>query len=251
MDPADEHDEQAEHVGHDEQLALFPLGVPLLPGAELGLRVFEPRYRRMLATLLARPPEQRLLGVVALRGAREVGDDVAEDASALHGVGTVARITTVSADDDGTLELTAVGERRFRLLGVGPGPGEPDGEGPRWALGRVQPLDEHTGGHADELAVSVAELLLRYVTSLPDPVAADLDLPDGGGQPDALSVSWSVARAMVLSAADRQALLEAPTTEARLQLGRRLLRRETVLMQALPSLPIARADALRDTASAN
>lgn len=237
-----------------EELALFPLGTPLLPGAEFELHVFEPRYRRFVAHLLTLPPERRCFGVVALRGGHEVGDDVCEDLAALQGVGCTAVLQGATELPDGRYDLTAVATHRFALHAVAPGPGEPGAsqDEARWAMGTVSALGEPSGEGADDLAVPVAQLLARYVAALPGAIAANLDLPEAGVPLDAVAVSYAVARAVVLPAAERQALLEAPDGAARLRLARRLLRREhTLVSGALPSLPVSRADLVAEPLSLN
>ena len=66
-------------------IPLFPLGTVLVPGLVLPLHVFEPRYRRLLADLAAKPEHERGFGVVAIREGHEVGEG---GARALHEVGT-------------------------------------------------------------------------------------------------------------------------------------------------------------------
>lgn len=66
-------------------LPLFPLGTVLMPGAQLPLQIFEPRYVALLRDLLAGQDERSpLFGVVAIREGYEVGDD---GVRALHPVG--------------------------------------------------------------------------------------------------------------------------------------------------------------------
>jgi Lon protease-like protein len=235
------------------RLPLFPLGQPLLPGGELGLHIFEPRYRRFARHLFALPEDRQEFGVVALRSGREVGEDVADDLGALHLVGTVARVERTTAYEDGRFDVEAVGIRRFRLVGVTPGPGEPGSaeHGPRWALGLVEAVGEPLGDDAAELSITVTRLLARYCALLPAGVAAELDLPEPGAPFDPVAASYAVARAVVLSTGDRQALLECPSATTRLHLTRRLLRRELAVISEVPSLPVARADLPREAVSAN
>ncbi|CCH75361.1 Peptidase S16, lon-like (fragment) [Nostocoides australiense Ben110] len=48
-------------------LPLFPLATVAVPGGELPLVIFEPRYRALLADVLALPETERIFGVVAIR----------------------------------------------------------------------------------------------------------------------------------------------------------------------------------------
>lgn len=90
------------------ELAMFPLGSVLLPGMPLPLRVFEPRYVAMLASVLGET--EREFGVVLIeRGSEVGGGDVR------FGVGTVARITSVEIAE-GLIVLLATGTARFEVV---------------------------------------------------------------------------------------------------------------------------------------
>ena len=89
-------------------LRLFPLELVLFPGAALPLRVFESRYRRLVAECVA---EGAPFGVVLIAEGESVGDaDVRP-----RDVGTTARIVKRADDPDGDIALSVVGERRFRI----------------------------------------------------------------------------------------------------------------------------------------
>jgi uncharacterized protein len=78
-------------------LPMFPLESVRLPGEELPLRIFEPRYSALVRDCLA---GDRTFGVVLISAGREVGGD-----DARNDVGALARI--VSAEDHG--------EGRYRI----------------------------------------------------------------------------------------------------------------------------------------
>src|SRR5215208_8254224 len=101
-----------------EMIPLFPLGTPLFPGVVLPLKIFEPRYRRLMQDLLALPEagDQRFFGVVAIRQGWEV-EHVAP-AEALYDVGCTARVQAVRHQPDGGFRVVTVGGERFRLLDV-------------------------------------------------------------------------------------------------------------------------------------
>ena len=110
-----------------EELPLFPLRTVLFPHATLRLHVFEERYRIMVQECLRTDGP---FGVALIREGSEVGDDAEP-----YLVGTVARITEVQNYDDGRMDITVQGERRFRIR-------EFDESRP-YLLGRVQPVEEH------------------------------------------------------------------------------------------------------------
>lgn len=98
---------------------MFPLGTVLLPGELLPLRIFEPRYRQMLADCLDPSPHHSgpaddgsaaRFGVVLIaRGSEVGGDDIR------HDVGTYAVIDQALREDDGRAVITCVGGGRFRV----------------------------------------------------------------------------------------------------------------------------------------
>lgn len=71
-------------------LPLFPLGTVLLPGAGLPLRIFEPRYRALLADVTARGA-RRAFGVVALTAGLEMDSDLVRSGTEFAEVGAKRR----------------------------------------------------------------------------------------------------------------------------------------------------------------
>lgn len=97
------------------ELPLFPLQTVLLPGALLGLKVFEARYLDMVAECLRSGSP---FGVVCLRHGGEVeAGGVKRQAVQLEGVGTTARIDEVDAEQTGILQLRCTSTQRFRIKG--------------------------------------------------------------------------------------------------------------------------------------
>lgn len=94
-----------------EQVALFPLsGALLLPGAQLPLNIFEPRYLTMFDDAMS---SDRLIGVIqpALAEAESCKGPV-ED---LCRVGCLGRITSFAETGDGRYVITLGGVCRFRV----------------------------------------------------------------------------------------------------------------------------------------
>jgi len=207
------------------QLPLFPLGTVLMPGAPLSLRVFETRYLTLLRDLIADPDDVRPFGVVAIRAGVEVGPDQVRD---LYEVGCTAVLDQLAPVDDQTYALVAVGERRFSLDAIDHTAGTP------YLLGEVTWLDEPTGDPSvvDAHATQVRRRLESYWAAL---WVTDLELSDLDEDPQTLS--YQVDQVMVLDVADRQQLLAAPTTEARLAMALRLLNRERELVSRLGTVP--------------
>jgi len=90
-------------------IPLFPLNTVLFPDGRLALRIFEARYVDMVRRCLK---ESTGFGVVLIREGVEAGGP-----ARTFDVGTLARIIDFDQLDRGLLGITAVGERRFRVVG--------------------------------------------------------------------------------------------------------------------------------------
>jgi Lon protease-like protein len=91
----------------DGRYALFPLGVVLFPGGLLPLRIFEPRYQRMVGECLR---SDRPFVVAAILDGPEAGG-VAMPAA----TGTLARIIDWEQLDDGLLGLLCEGGQQVAI----------------------------------------------------------------------------------------------------------------------------------------
>jgi len=86
---------------------LFPLHTVLYPGGQLPLRIFEPRYLRMIRRCVDGGSR---FGVVLIKEGQESGQ-----AADIHPVGTFAKVAEYSQQTDNLLQVTAVGEERFQV----------------------------------------------------------------------------------------------------------------------------------------
>ena len=87
-------------------IPVFPLdGALLLPGGELPLRIFEPRYLNMIDDAMA---GDRMIGMVQTTGGERVRPSLA-------GVGCAGRITSFNETSDGTYLITLTGVCRFSI----------------------------------------------------------------------------------------------------------------------------------------
>jgi Lon protease-like protein len=206
-----------------QPLPLFPLGTVLLPGSPLPLRIFEPRYRQLVADLLALPAGERSFGVVAIREGHEVGTD---SARALYEVGCLALVTAVEESADGTFEVSSVGTTRFRVTSL-------DYERP-YLRATVDWLAEATG-EVENLPAAVSRRYGEYYATLGGLYGRAL--PALEVPADARLLSYLVAATVVAPMADRQSFLEVPTTAERLHLLLGWLRRETGLLRKLSAVP--------------
>jgi Lon protease-like protein len=88
-------------------IPLFPLNTVLFPGGRLPLRIFEQRYMEMAKACLR---DGSPFGVCLIREGGEVG----APATPVE-VGCLARIASWDMPQLGLLQITALGERRFRI----------------------------------------------------------------------------------------------------------------------------------------
>ncbi|QZD91043.1 LON peptidase substrate-binding domain-containing protein [Qipengyuania aurantiaca] len=87
------------------RLSIFPLpGAILFPGLQLPLHIFEPRYRDLVGSALAK---DRLIGMVQPQRS--------SDGSPLYAIGCLGRIGDVEALEDGRYNIVLEGETRFRI----------------------------------------------------------------------------------------------------------------------------------------
>ena len=90
-------------------LAIFPLpGVLLLPGAQLPLNIFEPRYLDMVRDAMA---GARLIGMVQ---PRDPHADLRHPE--VYPVGCAGQITAFQETDDGRYQITLTGLSRFAIV---------------------------------------------------------------------------------------------------------------------------------------
>jgi Lon protease-like protein len=122
------------------ELPLFPLPLVLFPGASLPLHIFEPRYKEMIGECLAL---DNPFGIVCQTEER------------MAGLGCSSVIVDVMKRfEDGRMNITVAGRRRFRLLEVL--------EGRAFLRGRVEYLeDERDSEDLRELASRVREAFRR------------------------------------------------------------------------------------------
>ena len=87
------------------RISIFPLpGAILFPGLQLPLHIFEPRYRELIGSALAK---DRLIGMVQPQRNSE--------GSPLYDIGCLGRIGDVEALEDGRYNIVLEGEQRFRI----------------------------------------------------------------------------------------------------------------------------------------
>jgi uncharacterized protein len=211
------------------RLPLFPLNTVLFPGVLMPLHIFEDRYRSLVRDLIALPPDSaREFGVVAIKVGYEVGE---RGVQTIQRTGCAALVTEVTANPDGTFEIMVVGRRRFHVERL-----EPTDD---YLRADVEWLPDATGGESPDDAGRTADKA-RDLFDLYRVQVTELrgdDVLEGATPTDPVDLSYTLAAALVITLAERQAMLEAPDVVARLRLGVQLMRSELRSICAIPSLP--------------
>lgn len=177
-------------------IPVFPLdGALLLPHAALPLNIFEPRYLNMVDDALA---SGRVIGMVQTRegGARERPN--------LSDVGCAGRITSFAETGDGRYLITLTGLVRFRIRRelLAPTPYrqvEPD----------FEPFARDLAPPADDSGFDRLKFLSALKVYL-DNRGLEIEWDSAREAPCEALVN-SLAMALPFDAAEKQALLEAPT----------------------------------------
>lgn len=179
-------------------LPMFPLGSVLFPYMPLQLRVFEERYLVMLAKVLdADSPE---FGVVLIERGQEVGGGEHR-----FGVGTVARVTQVSAPE-GYLGVVAQGERRIEVV-------EWMAEDPHPQAVVRQLADLDWDESLRPLRVR-AEAIVRRGLALASEFTDQEWSPEVELSKDPVAAAWQLAAVAPLGPLDQITLLRSETMEA-------------------------------------
>lgn len=182
-------------------LPLFPLHTVLLPGAALGVRVFEPRYLDLVREV---GRSGGGFGVCMIVEGTETGTPATPAAW-----GTEALIEDFDQGADGLLALRVRGARRFhvdrtRVRDNG------------LILAEVDWLDDGDDADPPRLRPEhalLAELLVRIL----EQTDSDLNAIPKPRLDDAAWVGWRLAELLPLAAEQRQGLLQQQDPHARLQ----------------------------------
>lgn len=209
------------------ELPIFPLNTVLFPGMPLRLHIFEPRYQEMMEHVLK---TSRTFGVAMIRSGQEARGPLPEPSA----VGCTARVIQVEPLGDGRMNLTAVGDERYRVLRMGLNT-------PYWkAFVESAPLQMH---HTLEVVRGVRLLRLRVTQYLgllgqysEQPGSHDegddlnfdltaLELPE-----DPMMLIYLAAALLQLPPSEKQPMLEADTAQHLLDKIQRLYRRELAVL---------------------
>ncbi|MBO6518847.1 MAG: LON peptidase substrate-binding domain-containing protein [Rhodospirillales bacterium] len=192
------------------EIPVFPLpGAMLLPGGQLPLNIFEPRYLNMVEDALS---ADRIIGMiqpVAEKDERMLGDGVV-----LYNIGCAGRLTQFMETDDGRYVITLTGVVRFRIAE------ELDmRDGYRRVRADYTPFigDITEAGSRETVAVNGRDRLVTAMARYFAIKGIEADMSNIDEAPDALLVD-TLAMTCPLEPGEKQALLECPDTQERAEL---------------------------------
>jgi len=194
-------------------IPVFPLdGALLLPGCQLPLQIFEPRYLNMIDDAMS---GARIIGMIQTAGA---GDRAKPHLAA---VGCAGRVTAYAETGDGRYMITLTGVCRFAAGDELP------------ATTPYRQVRPDFAGFAADLEPAEDELPLDRAAFLAT-LRRYLDHKglavewEAARQAPALALVNSLAMGLPLDRAEKQALLEAPTLAGRVQVLTTLLEIDAV-----------------------
>lgn len=180
----------------EQTLPIFPLSLVLFPDSGLPLRIFEPRYLRMVSECMRRGQG---FVVCLIRSGKEAGQ-----AATFHEVGTLAQIEHWDQGNDGMLQLLVRGDQRMQVLDYSVADDQ-------LISGRVVALEpEVTTGIAEQHTPLVALLEKAFHDH-------GVELPDADRLTDATWVGCRLAELLPMPMARRQWLLELTNPTLRLE----------------------------------
>ena len=202
-------------------MPMFPLGLALLPGSVLPLRLFEPRYLDMYTDVI---DGAREFGVVLIERGIESRDD-----NPTFDIGCAAQILGSSLHDDGTITLVATGHRRIRIREWLPSDPYPR------ALVELLEDDALT----EDGLVHVNSALDRLPRLMA--MIAELDVEATGVTPrlseEPLELVYQLAQLSGFQSLDIQGVLEAETSDQRAATVDRLMTEAVELVQMQLGMP--------------
>lgn len=197
-------------------LPLFPLNLVFFPGQVLPLHIFEPRYREMINHCLdTRNP----FGIIML----PEGVSLEDGDLPPHTIGTAARIVGVERLDDGRMNITTIGTKRFqvdKLL-----------RRHSYLSAEVRhfPVINGNTKRAIDLAQKVRPRVMAYVDAVA--AASRSTLPLNKLPDDPTSLAFLVAMALQIENDDKQKLLSLPGVPDILAQENYMLWREISLLE--------------------
>ncbi len=202
------------------QMPLFPLNTVLFPGTPLSLHVFEERYKLMIGRCIeANAP----FGVVLIKSGSEV---LGMGPSAIpRSIGCAAQILQAEPVGEGRMNITAIGQERFRIVALH--------RDQPYLVGDVEmlPLPIDQPDAVKRQARRLRGWVERYVNLLAQTEKRPVDLK--ALPHSSLAFTYSAALLLNTSLEQKQTLLAAPNALDLIEQVRKLYRTEVTLLQAM------------------
>ena len=194
-------------------IPVFPLdGALLLPGSDLPLQIFEPRYLNMVDDVMA---GDRMIGMIQTTGGERARPNLA-------GVGCAGRITSFNETSDGTYLITLTGVCRF-----GVGDELPVRTPYRQVRAAFEPYAEDLTDLDDEVGAFDRKRFAKALKTYLNRRELDIDWETAETAPLETLVT-SLAMGLPFEPVEKQALLEAPSLAARCEALTALLEIDSV-----------------------
>lgn len=184
---------------------MFPLEVAMLPGQELPLRIFEPRYVAMVGDCMAM--SEPSFGVVLIAAGREVGGG-----DRRCDVGALAKIVDCQELGVGKYRLLCVMGERFRVQRWLDDDPYPRAEIELWPDEPDAPADAARISNVEDRMVA---LLDRIGEARGTPIRSREIVESAGVDPE--NRLYALAARLPMGQADRYSLLAAPSEAARVE----------------------------------
>jgi len=222
------------------ELPLFPLNVVLFPGMPLRLQVFEERYQIMMQRVLQ---TNYTFGVSLIKSGVEANGPLPEP----YLTGCTARVVQADPLPDGRLNVTVVGDERFRVLMLGS-----TGAYLNAFVENIPLQRQETEGVAQRVRV-LRKKMIRYLTLLSkyvqqeqagdegmegspggdETVEARLNLSELHMPEDPMMLTYLAAALLQLPPSEKQPILEVDTLTQLLEMVQRIYRRELAVLPQL------------------
>jgi len=209
-------------------LPLFPLHTVLLPGANLPLHIFEPRYRQLTVDLVTETVPDRRFGIITLRPGTDIEVTGMDQ---VRPIGCAAVLREAKRLPDGQFDIVVTGEQRFRLL-------ELDVSAAPYLVGAVEWVPDVS--HPHPAPAPVAQLISSARAAHRRYCGAAWqrdDWTEPAVDTAPAELAHLLAADCLLAIEDRQLVLEEIRPLHRLRLVSQLLNREAGILAALHAVP--------------
>jgi len=200
------------------KLPLFPLNTVLFPGMPVRLHIFEDRYKEMMSLCLqSRQP----FGVVLIREGVEAHGPLAEP----HVIGCSAQIIQVEPLEQGHMNVTAVGQERFKIQTLT--------HDSAYLAGIVEnsPLDNQSPLRLQRSGARLRPWVERYMEMLTE--AGNIEFDPDQLPEDPLGLAYLAAYLMQVPPVQKQELLAMNEAPAFVDAVSKLCRREVLLLDSI------------------